>query len=614
MPNKTPEPSQPPQAAAALTPRLLPPDRKIAALGYLFFCLNALFFGYLFAADPLGYLALRQEDSWVENLTAVWLFLSGLMLLATALAEGNLLRRCIYILAGIAFLLAAGEEISWGQRIIGFATPDFLMDINAQREFNAHNINSAITDRMYRQGTLVLCLITCAAFLSRKNKLFGIPLPSILLVLGFLAMLSYRLVEPTDFMGYIFHEEKIFLLLFAIFTLFSGQTKLFIITVATAALVVALAFSNYLIGVRSGEVREYLLSALCFFYTLQLLLAHKPAQQRLATLFPAFSPPAGRIPSPRRLKLWPSGNTEANSNPPHTGSIKNLMQTPFLMTCLAITAASIALAPFAYFSDKARDAVIEEKYQEILTLTPDITATFNVYLTGKELTYFKDPCLPTDIEPRFLLHLIPADQKSLPPHRQQHGFDNLDFKANAFDRAERVPSLYNKCLATIPLPDYPITKIRTGQFIPNRPPIWQKEIPVYSSPEAKNAAIAAIEERYQQIQSLKPDITANFNVYLTGKELTYLKDPCLPTDTEPLFFLHLIPADQKNLPVHRQQHGFDNLDFSSSAFDQAKKIPTLTNKCLATIPLPDYPITKIRTGQYIPNQPPIWQKEIPLHP
>ena len=33
-----------------------------------------------------------------------------------------------------------GEEISWGQRILGFGTPEVLMEINHQQEFNLHNI------------------------------------------------------------------------------------------------------------------------------------------------------------------------------------------------------------------------------------------------------------------------------------------------------------------------------------------------------------------------------------------------------------------------------------------------------------------------------------------
>lgn len=33
-----------------------------------------------------------------------------------------------------------GEEINWGQRIIGFETPAFLANPNIQGEFNLHNI------------------------------------------------------------------------------------------------------------------------------------------------------------------------------------------------------------------------------------------------------------------------------------------------------------------------------------------------------------------------------------------------------------------------------------------------------------------------------------------
>ena len=35
-------------------------------------------------------------------------------------------------------------------------------------------------------------------------------------------------------------------------------------------------------------------------------------------------------------------------------------------------------------------------------------------------------------------------------------------------------------------------------------------------------------------------------------------------------------------------------------------------KCLVTKPLPDYQITSIRTGQYIPGEDPLWQVEFPV--
>ena len=162
-----------------------PPHSTVGVFGYLCLCLNVFFFSALLAADPQTFGALGREDSWAENLTAVWFLLAGILLLVTARAERSLLRRCVYILGGMATVFAAGEEISWGQRIFGFTTPDFLMPLNMQQEFNVHNINQRMFYRTYRNGALILCMVTSAAFFCRKNRLWGIPLPSILLMLAF---------------------------------------------------------------------------------------------------------------------------------------------------------------------------------------------------------------------------------------------------------------------------------------------------------------------------------------------------------------------------------------------------------------------------------------------
>lgn len=49
------------------------------------------------------------------------------------------------IIAGLLvvfYFVCGGEEISWGQRIIGFAGPEKLIAINRQQETNLHNIGS----------------------------------------------------------------------------------------------------------------------------------------------------------------------------------------------------------------------------------------------------------------------------------------------------------------------------------------------------------------------------------------------------------------------------------------------------------------------------------------
>ncbi len=73
------------------------------------------------------------------------------------------------------------------------------------------------------------------------------------------------------------------------------------------------------------------------------------------------------------------------------------------------------------------------------------------------------------------MHVVPVDVDDLPDHRKQYGFDNLDFHFNdrGFRSAER-------CVALRELPDYPITRVRTGQFLVNEDGsytnIWEGEI------------------------------------------------------------------------------------------------------------------------------------------
>ena len=84
-----------------------------------------------------------------------------------------------------------------------------------------------------------------------------------------------------------------------------------------------------------------------------------------------------------------------------------------------------------------------------------------------------------------------------------------------------------------------------------------------------------------------------FDVYLNGRTLVYVREPCAPADTEDWFFLHVDPDDPADLPEERQRYGFDNLDF---IFD--RQATRFDGTCLTTIELPDYGIARIRTGQY----------------
>ena len=57
-------------------------------------------------------------------------------------------------------------------------------------------------------------------------------------------------------------------------------------------------------------------------------------------------------------------------------------------------------------------------------------------------------------------------------------------------------------------------------------------------------------------------IASDFDVYLDGNRLIYVKEDCRPEDTLTKFFLHVRPRDESYLPEHRRQHGFENRDFT----------------------------------------------------
>ncbi|MEW6405583.1 MAG: hypothetical protein AB1649_27635, partial [Chloroflexota bacterium] len=88
-----------------------------------------------------------KEDAFYEWLTPVYLLVGsiafGVVFYRTwksSPLKDNLLQKLALLgLTGV-FLMAAFEEISWGQRIVNFATPAFVEDVNAQREFTLHNL------------------------------------------------------------------------------------------------------------------------------------------------------------------------------------------------------------------------------------------------------------------------------------------------------------------------------------------------------------------------------------------------------------------------------------------------------------------------------------------
>ena len=91
-----------------------------------------------------------------------------------------------------------------------------------------------------------------------------------------------------------------------------------------------------------------------------------------------------------------------------------------------------------------------------------------------------------------------------------------------------------------------------------------------------------------------PAASSDFDLYLDGATLTYVKDGCAPEDLREKFFLHLFPADAADLPAYQREQGFGNFDFYFWEGGVRRG-----GTCLAAVTLPDYELTGIRTGQFV---------------
>jgi len=113
----------------------------VYAFYIIFFLANIL----LFVIDQNFYEKyFAGEDRLIEWLTCIGFFCASLICLSVIQKYKAFMNRWIlFYLAGFAlfFFVWAGEEISWGQRILGFQTPEILLEHNQQEEFNIHNLD-----------------------------------------------------------------------------------------------------------------------------------------------------------------------------------------------------------------------------------------------------------------------------------------------------------------------------------------------------------------------------------------------------------------------------------------------------------------------------------------
>ena len=227
---------------------------------------------------------------------------------------------------------------------------------------------------------------------------------------------------------------------------------------------------------------------------------------------------------------------------------------------------------------------------------PDVYARFNLHVQSDGLFYVREPCSREDVEARFQLHVFPIDPADLPEERRGQGFESLDFH---FDW--RGAFFGGQCATHVALPAYPLARIRTGQYRVAREPLWQVAL------AADRAALATqLDAALDAVAGRPPAASGVFDVHLQGRQLIYFKAPCAAEEVAERFFLHVFPRDSADLPADRA-----GLNFDALGFDFHEHGALRVGRCTASVPLPNYAIARILTGQWIRDQGELWRVVVP---
>ena len=220
------------------------------------------------------YNEISLEDGLIEYMSFIFLFIAGIFIILTSWNNFKLkkvITASILLLVGIVFIVAAFEEISWGQRIFGFDTPEKLLAINDQDEFNFHNIDKRFFDRALDRLNILFVVFTTVMLFLNRDYFLGVRMPDVFLTLSFALIPFYHQYNVISLDFY----HLLYLPLLAIFFLGIIQ-KQHIISLSTVVAFLLTIFllvfhtefnDHFSISKNSAnEIREMIFSIVCAFY------------------------------------------------------------------------------------------------------------------------------------------------------------------------------------------------------------------------------------------------------------------------------------------------------------------------------------------------------------
>ena len=166
-------------------------EYKFYILSLVFF-LVIPYFLYLIPNKQIIY-QVGAEDGLFEYLTALFFLGSSIFFMRAYISHKN----WFFIVLATLMFFGAGEEISWGQRILGLSTPDVLNRINVQGELTLHNIealNSHYFDGTQKTG--LAKLFTINTLYKIFCVVYAVLLPIASLTIQPVASLSRKLRLP----------------------------------------------------------------------------------------------------------------------------------------------------------------------------------------------------------------------------------------------------------------------------------------------------------------------------------------------------------------------------------------------------------------------------------
>ena len=246
-------------------------------------------------------------------------------------------------------------------------------------------------------------------------------------------------------------------------------------------------------------------------------------------------------------------------------------------------------------------AEYEKFYRSAVAGEPIIRGDYAVYRNDRILTFVKEDCRPDERADRFAIRVY-RRQPETPPGYIPDAPAYADF-SNGGVRLGR------RCMALIQLPDYSIDHILAGQYDARQPGQLRRTFRWAGLHSLVHPGLAETIAALRESNSGRMAAGAAFELYRQGGRLIYYREPCVAADRAAEFFLHLIPEESAALPRARRQYGFANRDFAFARWGDH-----FDGKCLAVVPLPEYPLREIRTGQYVPGQGELWAERLTVGP